>query len=78
MKNFIWHIKMLFLRLIQVKFLLIQENRSRIIAGDFNADGSYRDGDSASSRFNNIKSVIYFSKNETEAQKEYTKTTIIL
>lgn len=44
-----------------------QENRSRIIAGDFNADGSYRDGDAASSRFNNIKSLIYFSKNETEA-----------
>lgn len=50
-----------------------QENRSRVIAGEFNGNGSYRDGESSSSRFNNIKSLIYFSKNESEAQREYTK-----
>ncbi|CAD8151053.1 unnamed protein product [Paramecium pentaurelia] len=59
-------------------FEIDKDNRSKIIAGSPLGKSGFRDGDAASSLFNNIKSVIYFSKNETLAKQEYTKQTIIL
>ncbi|CAK62349.1 unnamed protein product (macronuclear) [Paramecium tetraurelia] len=59
-------------------FEIDKDNRSKIIAGSSSGKSGFRDGDAASSLFNNIKSVIYFSKNETLAKQEYTKQTIIL
>lgn len=59
---------MQYLKLIKVIKVQILENRSKIIAGSPIGKSGFRDGDAASSLFNNIKSVIYFCKNETLAK----------
>lgn len=59
---------MQYLKLIKVILVRIIDNRSKIIAGSPLGNAGFRDGDAKSSLFNNIKSVIYFSKNETLAK----------